>query len=64
MSTQEAAVRAAAPEDLGRIAEIFSHYVIGGVTTFEEVPPTVAHRRQRFGDLAERRLPCAKRCSR
>ncbi|WP_406315378.1 GNAT family N-acetyltransferase [Streptosporangium sp. NBC_01639] len=57
MSTREGVVRPAGAGDLDRIAEIFSHYVISGVSTFEEVPPVVAHWRQRLDDLADRRLP-------
>jgi phosphinothricin acetyltransferase len=42
---------------LPAVAGIFAHYVTGGVTTFEEAPPTVADWRGRFDDLAGLGLP-------
>ena len=50
-------VRAAGPADLEAVTAIFAHYVTSTVTTFEEVPPTVADWRQRLDDLADRNLP-------
>jgi len=50
-------VRAAGPADLEAVTAIFAHYVTSTVTTFEEVPPTVADWRQRLDDLAGRNLP-------
>jgi phosphinothricin acetyltransferase len=40
-----------------QVAAIFAHYVTTSVTTFEEVPPTAAHWRQRRDDLAGQNLP-------
>jgi phosphinothricin acetyltransferase len=50
-------VRAAIPADLQAVAAICAHYVTTTVTTFEEVPPTVADWRRRLDDLAGRNLP-------
>lgn len=50
-------VRPAIAGDLDAVAGIFAHYVTGSVFTFEEVPPTVAHWRQRLVALAENHLP-------
>jgi L-amino acid N-acyltransferase YncA len=50
-------VRAAVPADLESVAAICAHYVTTTVTTFEEIPPTVAEWRQRLDDLAGRNLP-------
>ena len=50
-------VRAAVPADAGPVAAIFAHYVETSVATFEEVAPTAADWRQRFGELAARNLP-------
>ena len=50
-------VRAAVPGDAEPVAAIFAHYVATSVATFEEVAPTAADWRRRFGDLATRNLP-------
>jgi L-amino acid N-acyltransferase YncA len=50
-------IRAAVPADAGPVAAIFAHYVATSVATFEEVAPTAADWRQRFGELAARNLP-------
>jgi phosphinothricin acetyltransferase len=50
-------VRAAVPDDAEPVAAIFGHYVATSVATFEEVAPTAADWRRRFGDLATRNLP-------
>jgi len=57
MSTEQAHVRPAAVGDLEAIAGIFAPYVVEGVATFEEVPPTVAQWQRRFDDLAALLLP-------
>jgi phosphinothricin acetyltransferase len=54
---EEFTVRAAIPADLEAVAAICAHYVTTTVTTFEEVPPTVADWRRRLDDLAGRNLP-------
>jgi len=51
------AVRAAVPADLEAVAAICAHYVTSTVTTFEEVPPTVADWQRRLDELAGRNLP-------
>ena len=50
-------IRAAGPADLEAVATICAHYVRTTVTTFEEVPPTVADWQRRLDDLAGRNLP-------
>jgi phosphinothricin acetyltransferase len=50
-------VRAAVPADADPVAAIFAHYVASSVATFEEVAPTAADWRQRFGELTARNLP-------
>lgn len=57
MSTSEVIIRPAVSADLGAVAEIFSHYVTGGVTTFEESPPPVAAWQRRLADLSAAGLP-------
>jgi L-amino acid N-acyltransferase YncA len=54
---EEFTVRTVVPADLERVAAICAHYVTTTVTTFEEVPPTVADWRRRLDDLADRNLP-------
>ena len=53
----EFTVRAAVPADLETVTAICAYYVTSTVTTFEEVPPTVADWRRRLDDLADRNLP-------
>lgn len=50
-------VRAAVPADAEPVAAIFAHYVATSVATFEEVAPTAADWRRRFGEQAARNLP-------
>jgi L-amino acid N-acyltransferase YncA len=50
-------VRAAVPADAEPVAAIFAHYVATSVATFEEVAPTAADWRRRFGELAAQNLP-------
>ena len=47
----------AAPADLPRVAEIFAHYVLSSVITFETQPPSVAAWQRRLDDLAASGLP-------
>src|SRR5271169_471324 len=54
---EEFTVRAAVPADLEAVAAICTHYVTTTVTTFEEVPPTVADWQRRLDDLAGWNLP-------
>ncbi|MGA8745388.1 MAG: N-acetyltransferase family protein [Solirubrobacterales bacterium] len=57
MRPEETVVRATAQDDLDAVAEIFSHYVINTLITFEETPPTVAQWQQRLDDLTKQELP-------
>jgi L-amino acid N-acyltransferase YncA len=57
MNAEQSVVRAAVPADLEQVAAIYAHYVTNTVTTFEEVPPTVAAWRRRLDDLADQKLP-------
>jgi phosphinothricin acetyltransferase len=57
MSAQEARIRPATVDDLGRVAGIFAHYVAAGVATFEERPPTLEDWRSRLADLSIAGLP-------
>jgi L-amino acid N-acyltransferase YncA len=47
----------AAPADLPRVAEIFAHYVVSSVITFETQPPTVADWQRRLDGLGSAGLP-------
>ena len=45
------------PDDLGAIAEIYSHHVRTGVATFEVVPPDAQEWMRRFGAVVDSGLP-------
>jgi L-amino acid N-acyltransferase YncA len=49
--------RAATPDDLVAIAEIYAHYVETTVATFELDPPDLAEWRRRFDAIGESGLP-------
>jgi phosphinothricin acetyltransferase len=53
----QALVRAATPDDMGRVAEIYTHYVTGSLVTFDMTPPAAAGWRHKLGELAARGLP-------
>jgi L-amino acid N-acyltransferase YncA len=53
----DAVIGAAGAADLGRVAEIFAHYVTHSVVTFETEPPTVADWQARLDALAGSGLP-------
>ncbi|MCD7439701.1 GNAT family N-acetyltransferase [Streptomyces lincolnensis] len=57
MTTPGAVIRPATPCDLKAVAEIFTHYVLHTVATFEETPPTVADWERRLDELTGRGLP-------
>jgi L-amino acid N-acyltransferase YncA len=57
LSAPQPVVRPAVPADAEAVAEIFAHYVVTSVATFEEVPPTVADWRRRLGELSRQQLP-------
>jgi phosphinothricin acetyltransferase len=50
-------VRPAAPDDLPAIHGIYSHHVLNGLASFEELPPPVEEMRRRFDDVRSRGLP-------
>jgi phosphinothricin acetyltransferase len=50
-------VRPAAPQDIPAIHSIYTHHVLHGLASFEEVPPTVEEMRRRFDDVASQKLP-------
>ena len=50
-------VRAAAQGDLPAIHSIYSHHVLHGLATFEEVPPDAAELWRRHGEIAALGLP-------
>jgi L-amino acid N-acyltransferase YncA len=50
-------IRSAVPADAEPVAAIFAHYVRTSVATFEEIPPSAAHWRQRLDDLGRHGLP-------
>jgi L-amino acid N-acyltransferase YncA len=57
LTAPQPVVRPAVPADAEAVAEIFAHYVVTSVATFEEVPPTAADWRRRFGELSRQHLP-------
>jgi L-amino acid N-acyltransferase YncA len=54
---EEARVRAGTADDLATVAEIFAHYVLRSVATFEETPPSVRDWQGKFDAATEHRLP-------
>jgi L-amino acid N-acyltransferase YncA len=50
-------VRDAVEQDLGAIREIYSHYVLHGLATFEETPPTVEELDERMRKIRFQGLP-------
>jgi L-amino acid N-acyltransferase YncA len=57
LTAPQPVVRPAVPADAEAVAEIFAHYVVTSVATFEEVPPTAADWRRRLGELSRQNLP-------
>jgi L-amino acid N-acyltransferase YncA len=57
LTAPQPVVRPAVPADAEAVAEIFAHYVVTSVATFEEVPPTAADWRRRLGELSRSQLP-------
>ncbi|MFI6028895.1 GNAT family N-acetyltransferase [Amycolatopsis magusensis] len=54
---EKAAVRSITDADFDVVAAIFGHYVEHTTATFETVPPSTAHWREKAGELAGRGLP-------
>ncbi len=50
-------MRPARPEDLAGIHAIYSHHVLHGLASFEEVPPSVDELGNRYRDITGRGLP-------
>lgn len=50
-------VRPAAPQDLPAIQSIYSHHVMHGLASFEEVPPALEEMRRRFEDITKQGFP-------
>ena len=57
MAAPQPEIRPAVPADAEPVAAIFAHYVRTSVATFEEIPPSAAHWRQRLDDLGRHGLP-------
>ncbi len=55
MTTLSPRVRAAAPGDCAQLADIYNHYILGSIATFEEVPvePSTFTERLRASESAE-----------
>jgi L-amino acid N-acyltransferase YncA len=50
-------VRDALPADLQIVQSIYSHHVLHGLASFEEVPPDAAEMERRYRDIIARGLP-------
>jgi len=50
-------IRPAAPQDLPAIQAIYSHHVMHGLASFEEVPPALEEMRRRFDDITKQGFP-------
>jgi len=50
-------VRPATPDDLGAVHAIYSHHVLKGLASFEEVPPSRDEIARRYRDLTASGLP-------
>lgn len=44
-------IRSAAPGDAARLCDIYNHYVLTGIATFEEEPVSIEEMRQRVDDV-------------
>src|SRR5207237_619483 len=50
-------IRPSRDEDVAAITAIYGHHVLHGLTSFEEVPPSVEEIARRRGDIVARGLP-------
>lgn len=50
-------IRPAAPQDLPAIHAIYTHHVMHGLASFEEVPPALEEIRRRFEDVTKQGFP-------
>ncbi|MEV6593040.1 GNAT family N-acetyltransferase [Streptomyces acidicola] len=57
MADAEAVIRPATPRDQEAVADIYAHYVLHTVATFETTVPAVADWERRLDDLTGRGLP-------
>ncbi|WP_239136940.1 GNAT family N-acetyltransferase [Sphaerisporangium rufum] len=57
MTLPDAVIRPASPADLKDVAEIYTHYVLETVITFDQTPPGHTDWRRRLDELAGRGLP-------
>ncbi|GGZ86524.1 GNAT family N-acetyltransferase [Streptomyces bluensis] len=57
MADSEAIIRPATSRDPGAVADIYAHYVLHTVATFETTVPSVADWERRLDDLTGRGLP-------
>jgi phosphinothricin acetyltransferase len=57
LPTFEYSIRAAAPEDLPHIREIYNHYVMNSTVTFDEKPMTLAEFRRKFAKIEKLGMP-------
>lgn len=53
----DALLRPAVVADMAAVRAIYEGHVLGGLATFEEVPPDLAEMERRFGDVTGRGLP-------
>jgi L-amino acid N-acyltransferase YncA len=57
MSLSLPSIRDAMPADFETIADIYSHYVMNALATFEEVPPSIDEMRARFSSITGAGMP-------
>jgi phosphinothricin acetyltransferase len=57
LRTSEPSIRAAVPDDLHAIGDIYAHHVLTGVATFETVPPDRQEWSRRLRDVTDAGLP-------
>ena len=57
MGSQTVKIRAVESSDADALAEIYNHYVLGSVVTFEENPISGTEMEQRIGAVSSSALP-------
>jgi L-amino acid N-acyltransferase YncA len=67
MSTEKTrtdySIRAAVPDDLAQVHQIYSYYVLNELATFEETPPTIEELVSRHASIVGAGLPYLVTCS-
>jgi L-amino acid N-acyltransferase YncA len=53
----EYSIRQAVPEDLPHIREIYNHYVLNSMVTFDEKPTTLAAMQRKYARAAKAKMP-------